>query len=145
MEPHLSYRSFMCEQHQALFLGLLLDLHLAQIIQILSTGLSFSQLQRTSVLEQVRPLTQLFSHDCSARGRAVCWLGKARRREHCQESRDFGRSTMRRAGSTIRRAGISAMPVLPFPSLLSVCDPGHISSGKVTAATLSESEKACRL
>lgn len=64
VELHLSCRSSMCERPQALFLRLLLDLHFAQISQILPTGLlPVSQFHGTSVLAQVKPFSQLVSHD----------------------------------------------------------------------------------
>lgn len=120
--PHLSCRSFTCEQHPALFLGLLLDLHFAQISQVLVTGfLSFSQFKRTRVLERVNPLAQLVRRDCSPEGRAACWPGKARRREHCQESRDFSRSPMRGQGAPSGELRFQPGQISPLPvSSLSV-------------------------
>ena len=99
----------------------LLTLRTAQISQtLLLWPPPFFSALRAQHLEQVRAFTQPFSLDCSAM---------------CQ-------SCKTEAGSTVRQAGILALPDPSFPGFFPA--QGHKTPGKAAAATISDLEKACR-
>lgn len=139
MELHLSCRSSMCEQHQAPFLSLLLDLHFAQISQSLPTGLlPLSQFQGTSFPGAGELLLNSLVTTCGTKRRAVRQPSAAGSGEHCRQSRDLAGALSAEQRLQPTSSRLSPLPRCPHPR-------SHTAWQSSCKSTIAKSQRACRL